>query len=306
MTFTKIALAGPSGFLGRKVLTHLLTIPSLSKITILTQSVTPQNFPTSPLLTLIPISSYEDKAALTSALKDHDLLISTVAGAAAGTVDRLLLAAATEADVRRFMPSEFTVDVLHPNALTFAGTSLVAAKIANAKYIQELAQQGKIEYTTLVTGGFLDWWFEMPNPVVNVMGREVKIFDGGDKRLTGVSTEFVARCIEAVILMPEEETRDQRIRVAEVEYSGNDMLRAFEEVTGEEWTAVHQTTDALLYEAEKASGRGDKRGQYLATILKLNFDGRGAASFEEGKSFAPKVERGSLVDIVRRSLSAKV
>lgn len=303
MPFRTIAIAGASGFIGRKVLNHLLTIPKVSTITVIRQSKAPHDFPKSPLISIAPISSYEDTASLAAALQGHDILISTISGAAAGIVDPLLLSAAIAAGVRRFIPSEYTVDVMHPNAIEVAGSNVLAARIANARDIQVLAEQGEIEFTTLVTGAFLDWWFEMPNSVVNRKDRKVMVLDGGNKKLTGATTEFVAKCIEPIIIMPEQLTRNRRMRIAEVGYSSNDMLSAFGEVTGEKWTAIHQSTDELVGQAVETAERGDARGQYLGYILKLNFDGKGAASFEEGSEFAPLVKRQSLVEIVRESFA---
>jgi hypothetical protein len=66
------------------------------------------------------------------------------------------------------MPSEYTIDCMHPHAIAVAGHSVIAGKIASAKRMQFHAEKGEIEYTTLVTGAFLDFWLEHPNPVVLV------------------------------------------------------------------------------------------------------------------------------------------
>lgn len=85
------------------------------------------------------------------------------------------------------------------------------------------------------------------------MGKEVTIFDGGDKRLTGVSESEVRGeiyggcCFQAG---GKNKTRNRRIRITEVEYEGIDMLRPFEEMIGLEWMAIHWTTDALSQQAE--------------------------------------------------------
>lgn len=161
----KIAIAGGTGYLGRKILNHLLTISSVSQLTVLTHSPS-ADFPYSPVLTVVSIPSYQDTAALTTALQGHDLLISALPLLAAAETDEHLVSAAVAAGVRRYMPSEYTIDCMHPNAIAVAGDSVIAGKVASAKRVELLAEKGKIEFTTLVTGAFLDFWLEYPNPVI--------------------------------------------------------------------------------------------------------------------------------------------
>jgi len=67
MPLQKIAIAGAAGLLGSSILS-LLTIPSVFQITVLTHS-TSSTFPSSPILTVVSIPSYNDVAALTAALR---------------------------------------------------------------------------------------------------------------------------------------------------------------------------------------------------------------------------------------------
>ena len=82
--------------------------------------------------------------------------------------------------------------------------------------------------------------------------------------------------------MPEVETKNRRIRVAEVEYTGQDILGELERATGKKWTVENGSTDEALEKGKEALARGDGRAAYLGYISKLNFDGSGAAHFEEG------------------------
>jgi uncharacterized protein YbjT (DUF2867 family) len=302
MTFQRVAVAGGTGYVGRKIVNHLLTIPTITKITILTRSAPESTFPTSPLLSVVQIPSYEDAEALVSALKGHDILVSALGGVSVERTDPLLVSAAMAAGIKRFMPSEYTIDVMHPHAIAIAGSTILAGKVANAKDIQALADKGQIEYTTLVTGAILDWWFESGDLGVNIKARKLTIYDGG-KRMTGVTTDFIAECVGAVIRMPEESTKNMRIRIAEVEYTSMDLLKVFEEVVGGDWTVEEKSTQALLEEAKQAAAKGDMRGFYIGNILKLNFDGEGAGYFEEGLTHGMGVKRQSLKEIVKNALS---
>ncbi|KAE9372192.1 hypothetical protein N431DRAFT_558082 [Stipitochalara longipes BDJ] len=305
MVFKKVALAGASGYLGRRILDHLLTIPTLSQLTILTHSSSVE-FPSSPILTIVSVPSYQDVATLTVALQGHDLLISTLSRVGANDADEPLVLAAIAAGVRRYMPSEYTVDVMHPHAIAIAGSTVLAGKIASAQRLQKLAENGDIEYTTLVTGAFLDFWFEYPNPVILTKARTITLLDGGEKKMTGVTTSFVAKSIGAIVAMSQEATKNQRIRIAEVEYTGKALLHTLEEVTDTKWTVIDQSTDEIFKGGLKAGENGDVRGFYLGNIIKINFDGEGAGFFEEGMQWLDgAVERQNLKEIAERKFRSK-
>lgn len=132
----------------------------------------------------------------------------------------------------------------------------------------------------------------------------IALLDGGDKKMTGVTTEFIAKCIGAIITTFNGSTKNQRVRLAEVEYTGNGLATSLESVTGQSWIALNKSTEVFLNEAMKAGEKGDVKGFYLGHIIKLNFDGKGAGYFEEGmKWFHGAVERQSLQEIVRKSIS---
>jgi uncharacterized protein YbjT (DUF2867 family) len=303
MAFRRIAIAGASGYLGCRIRDHLLTIPTISQLTVLTHSKS-VSFPTPPILTVVTIPSYQDVAALIVALQGHDLLISALSRLGADEADEFLLSAAIAAGVRRYMPSEYTVDCLHPHAIAVAGSTVLEGKIAGAQRVQLLAEKGEIEYTTLVTGAFLDFWIEYPNPVVNAKAKTTTLFDGGDKKMSGVTTGFVARCIAAIVTTSDESTKNRRIRIAEVEYTGKALMQTLETATGENWTVVHKSTDEVLKDALEAGVNKDVRGFYIWNIIKLNFDGEGPGYFEEGmKSFDGAVKRQSLTEIVESNIS---
>ena len=300
MAFQKIVIAGATGAIGRKVLAHLLTIPTVTKITVLTRrSNSTSDWPSSSILSVATITSYEDQTVLTSIIRGHDLVISTVGGVIGAVADPLLLSAAISVGVQRFMPSEYSVDVMHPHAIAVAGSTVLADRVRNAQALRERAEAGEIEYTTLVTGAFLDWWFEGGELGVHVKEKRVTLYDGGDKPATGSTTEFIAECVGAIVTMPPETTKNRRIRIAEVKYSGKEIAATFQAATGEKWAVEEKSTAALLEEGKKAFAKGDARGFYLANILALNFDGEGAAFFEEGLKFGDgQVKRRSLREIV--------
>lgn len=142
---------------------------------------------------------------------------------------------------------------------------------------------------------------------MNINRKKVTLYDGGEKDVTGCSVDFIAQCIGAVVRLAPETTKNRRIHIAEVKYSGKELSETVEEVTGEKWEVEEKSTDTIWEEGKKAGARGDVRGFYLGNILKLNFDGEGAAFFEEGLAFGDEsVKRRNLKDIVERSFRLKL
>jgi hypothetical protein len=99
--------------------------------------------------------------------------------------------------------------------------------------------------------------------------RTITLLDGGEKVMTGVTTEFVAKCIGAIVTTFEEPTRNQRVRIAEVRYTGKDLTKALEDATGESVIVRDQSTDEILKGAVEAGKTGDLRGFYIGNIIKL-------------------------------------
>jgi uncharacterized protein YbjT (DUF2867 family) len=90
---------------------------------------------------------------LTAALQGADALLLTVgATAVSGQTD--LIDAAVAAGVKRVIPSEFGSDLNNAKA---AALPVFVPKIEVRKYLEKLAAEGKIEWTAVSNGAFLDW-----------------------------------------------------------------------------------------------------------------------------------------------------
>lgn len=300
MSFPRVLIVGAAGTLGSRVLTRLLASPSITKLTIITRTDSTSTFPSD--LNVIKVASYEDEAALTTAFANHDVLLSFVGGLAGYKVDVHLLAAAIAAGVKRFFPSEYTLDVTNPWARELAGDSTLGALAKNADILRDLANEGKIEYTTLVTGGLLDWGLNAGFLGFDVPQCKAVLYDGGKAFATGCTMDFVARAVETLLRMPAAETKNRRVKIAEVRYTGAEILGLFEDVTGKKWSVTESSTAQLTESARIAQQAGDAMGRYVGYILTLNFDGKGAGDFPEDLQWSAQgefeIQRKSLREVV--------
>ncbi|EHK47845.1 hypothetical protein TRIATDRAFT_90324 [Trichoderma atroviride IMI 206040] len=139
MTVRKIVLAGASGNLGACFLRNLLE----SADHVFQPSVVSVD--------------YDDHPALVQSLKGHDVVIAAIAGGIAMQIDPLLLSAAQEAAVRRIIPSQYTLDMLHPAAQAlFQDDWPDAYLVVLAQRYKMLAEAGgPTIYTGILTSMFL-------------------------------------------------------------------------------------------------------------------------------------------------------
>ncbi len=77
-----------------------------------------------------------------------------------------------------------------------------------------------------------------------------------------------------------------------------DMLEVMEKATGEKWVVESVSSNELLGDAKVAFERGDMRTGYVKTVLKVNFDGLGAAYFRSGLEW----EAGGRLGVRRKTL----
>jgi uncharacterized protein YbjT (DUF2867 family) len=298
---SRVALVGGTGSLGSLILKVLLTTPTITQITAVTRTSSSLT-PLDPRVTVVRVPSYDDSPALTAAFRDHDVVISALSAAVSTHIDSLLVTAATKAGVERFMPSEYTLDLSHPSVKEIAGGTRLGARVALVERLADLATRGEIAYTTFACGGWLDWGLETGFLGFDLKKQEATLYDGGTAMATGCTMGFVAEAVGAVLRMPEAETRNRRIRIAEVRYSGKLLLGALEEKTGSGWIVRDVSTEQALEDGRKALERRDARAAYVGHVLKLNFDGSGVADFPEGLTWGEGLARKRLEEIVEEAL----
>ena len=213
-----------------------------------------------------------------------------------------MLNAAIKAKVKLFMPSEYTLDVTHPAARQIGAEILNGERATWADKISEIAASGAIDYTTLVVGGFLDLGLKSGFMGFDIANHQAKLYDDGAHKTTGSTLAFIAQAVVTVLQIPRDRTRNRRIHAVEVEYSGQELLAAFEQETGRKWTVERISTDELKDRFRRALAEGNKRAAYLSLVMGLNFDGSGAANLTSGLTFGEDfgLRRRSLADVVRQ------
>ncbi|KAJ9658198.1 hypothetical protein H2201_007871 [Coniosporium apollinis] len=317
-----ITLAGTTGIPGRNILAALLTYPPSSltlSITVLKRTSDAAKPSDDPRPHTIYVD-YTSPASLTSALTSTDVLISALHAEPAPYLDGILLSAAIEASgsvVRKarnkgplIFISGYTLDVLHPSALAIANEQILGPKIDFARRLEREAEKGGIGYSTVVCAGFLDYILAKGYAGLDFPEKKARLFNKGEKGCTGCTLDFVGQCVVEIVRRwfdgSEEEVesvRNRRVRVAEVRYTGHELLELAQDITGERFDVEQVSTDELFAQGKESLERGEIDAAIGGFISKLAWDGEGAANLEQGLAFGlGRIERKSLRLIVEEAV----
>ncbi|KAL4791186.1 hypothetical protein BDV19DRAFT_313634 [Aspergillus venezuelensis] len=314
----KVAIAGDTGLVGKLIIDGLQrSTLATFQITILSRtSAIPSATSASSTLSLHPPVQtvqvdYTDHPLLVSSLRDQDIVISAVHhSASVEEIDRALLTAALEAGVKRFIPNDHNWDITHPSVRDTAA-SVLKRRWEFQGRLEDIAWAGLIEWVVISPSQFLDDDYAMEWLGFDIRAKKATLYDGGQYRATGCSIGFLGHVFALVLVDWMDENKlgvlNQRIRVAEVEYTGLEILGLFEETMGEKWSVVEDVSSAeSLRRSAEAEGRGELRKSFLAHVLRLNYDGSGAAHLADGLSWGgDRLQRRSLRDIVTATVAAK-
>lgn len=292
MGFTKVCLVGATGQLGKYVLRRLQesTTPRF-EISVLTRaggSDSVDDFlPESPDVEVTKVD-YNNHQELVRALHGVEVIVSALPSVPAIQIDEQLLEAGKEAGVRRIFPSEYTLDVLHPAAVEYMGDS--HPRIVHARKFMSLQDETTISATTLVSGMFLDLAMQGFHGNIDVSNRRAMLVDGGNV---------------AALKMPEEETKNKRIHIAEVKYTGRQIVEALEGATKEKFTITSVPNAVMKAKYKAAQEQGLVRETFVLPVGILNFsaadeqgNGCGAGLLEDGLSW----NAGGFLDYKRKTL----
>jgi len=135
--------------------------------------------------------------------------------------------------------------------------------------------------------------------------KQAILYDAGAEAFTGTTLEGIGQAVLGVLQQPEA-TANRFVRVLSIDTSQNELLAAFEAVTGAAW-AVERSTVAALLEDARARLRDGRGGWVLPLAVSILFEpgearGRVAPSRAESESDLLGVRAESAEEIVRKVL----
>ncbi|KAH7061733.1 hypothetical protein BKA63DRAFT_573442 [Paraphoma chrysanthemicola] len=204
-----VTLAG-KGSLGSAVLAAL--IDAGFTVQLLSRSSTVSNVPTTVKVVQVDYTSLSD---LTTALRGQDAVVSTV-GAAGIPSQTVLIDAAIQAGVQRFIPSDFGSLTTDPAAQHLPPH---VTMVEIQKYLTAKADAGLIEYTVLSIGAFTEFLVHGSKANTNV-----QLWAGGNQKFSSTSLTGVGKAIVGALKNPEG-TKNRNVRVHELAVTQVLLLR---------------------------------------------------------------------------------
>jgi uncharacterized protein YbjT (DUF2867 family) len=186
---------------------------------------------------------YESLESLTNALRGQDAVVSTIASAALA-MQLLLVEAAAKAGVKRFLPSEFGSDTVHPKTSQLPS---FGHKVAVQKALEKEAQTSGMTYTLVINGPFFDWGMRV-GFVSDVKGRSITLWDGGERVFSTTTLITIGRAVVGVLKHPVE-TKNRAVYVQDTALSSKQLLEIGKRATGDDWKANVVSLDDHVHKA---------------------------------------------------------
>ncbi|KAJ5680895.1 hypothetical protein N7536_012034 [Penicillium majusculum] len=247
-----VAIIGASGSIGKIILDGLVA-SSQFEITVISRKESEATFP--PGVTVLK-TDYSDKD-LEAAFKGKDVVISAV-GATGFGEQKKFVDVAIRAGVKRFIPSEFSVNSQNDAVLQLL--PLFGQKKELIEYLKSKETDG-FTWTGIATSGLFDWGLANGFLEFDIASHTATIWDEGNKSFTLTNQKALGDAVASALVHPDE-TRNQFLFIASVETTQKDILAALEEESGVKWTVNETTTDIQVTVAVKKLAAGDFSGAF--------------------------------------------
>ncbi|KAF7168900.1 hypothetical protein CNMCM5623_001806 [Aspergillus felis] len=232
-TIRNAALAGATGNAGSNILTALLDSGKFT-ITVLTRKPN-SNLPANVTTKVVDFDSLD---SLTNALKGQDAFIDATSTPDPSVAIRLI-EAAIAANVHRFIPAEFSID---PTATNCRTLPVFAGKAHVYDYLRQVAAEGRLTYTSISNGAFLDWNLRTGFSNINIAKKRIDLLNDGTRVIPWTLLPSVGKAV-ANALLRANETKNRTCYVCSIMKSQKEVGELAQEAFGKEGWSV-QTQDA--------------------------------------------------------------
>lgn len=223
---------------------------------------------------------YTSLDSLVTALQGQDAVVSTLNDALV-PAQLKLVEAASQAGVKRYIPSEFGCDTLNPK--TAALPVFSGGKVAVQKILNEKAAAGSLSYTLVVTGPFLDWGL-MVGFIMDAKNKKITLYDGGDRVFSTTLLSDIGKAVAGVLRKPAE-TKNRAVYVQSTATTLKKLAAAGQKATGqpEAWTETVVKVDDLQAEAfAELKKESPDPGVFAVKFIQVGIFGEGyGAHFEK-------------------------
>ena len=184
---------------------------------------------------------YSSLEELEAVLKGQDAVVSAL-GPQAADAQTLLIQAAVSVGVKRFIPSEFGSDTIDDHIKTLPPFGFKVEAQDQLKAATE--KQPAFTYTLIFNGPFLDWGISTFPFLINVQGRKVELYDGGDVPFSTTRVTTVGKAV-AACLRNFEATKNRVVRVHDAVVTQNQLVALAEKEVASPFTITDNETKTM-------------------------------------------------------------
>lgn len=266
MTISNVALIGGTGTLGAPVLKALKA--SEFNISVLNRQTSKSVYPKTKVIT-IPDDLDVDTVAQALRENQIDALIITIAGSHVES-QKKLIDAAFKGGVKRVMPAEFgscdsADDKTNEILPLMKGKKVVREYLLSMEGKERGNGEGKLTWTSLVTGHFFDYGLTCGLLKFDVKGHKAYILDGGNIKFSGSNLDFIGKAIIKILEKPDQ-SANKLLYVHSNHVTQLEVLAALEKVTGDKFERIDQKSQEELDVArpKMLDGDGEAREEVVA------------------------------------------
>ncbi|KAI2849950.1 hypothetical protein CBS11350_1863 [Aspergillus niger] len=243
-----VVIAGGTGNLGSHILTALVSHGSFN-ITVLTRK-TGATFPAGVTAKVVDFSS---PAELGLAIQGQDAVVDAILSPDP-TVSIGLIDAAIGAGVYRYIAPEFTI---HPKYDKTRSLPIFRGKAQIYDYLQKVANDQKITWTTISNGAFLDWCLRSGFLNIDLIKKKILLMNDGTRVFPLTVLPVVGTAV-ANALAQAEKTKNMHCSIYGVQKCQNEIADLAKEALGPDgWEVKSQDMEKAFEEALSATAIGN-------------------------------------------------
>lgn len=190
----------------------------------------------------------------------------------------LIIDAAIQAGVKRFVPADFGSMTTDPNA---RGLPCHYPMVQIQQYLVEKVRDDQIEWTIFSTGPFLDLVLTFPF-VFNSANRTAELFDNGKHRFSGSTTSSIGKAV-AASFKNREAAKNRNVFIHDIVTSQGELVEIAKKLspTGAEWTVTNVDGKAELQKLlDDVANNGPNDGNIISMLKAAILSGGYASEYK--------------------------
>ena len=255
-SFKNILLIGATGSIGTVILQALEKEPAFT-LTILQRASSTAQMPAH--LETIRIRDDYPSTDLVAAFRGKDAVINCMTTLAVADQFRMI-DAAIAAGVRRYMPSEFGLNNLRPEAQALSGVFRDKGKVQ--EYLRSKAKEGLIEWMSISCGMWIKWSMAHEFLGMHIAEKRMVFWDDGEGLFSCTTEDNTAEAIVRALKDKPDETKNTNVYLSDFALSQKQLLEAIERVQGVRYNVESLDSYALIKEKQAAVQNGDQMAEF--------------------------------------------